>query len=108
MPSSPSASSRSTVPYNWGNRGPGNGIGTNNFSVRWTGLFNFSPGNYTFTARINDGVRVWLDNVLIINRWQDRSAAATFTSTRAVTTGQHTVRVEYYENTGQALIQVSW
>ena len=33
---------------------------------------------------------------------------AAFTSTRAVTTGQHTVRVEYYEKTGQALIQVSW
>jgi hypothetical protein len=95
------------INYNWGAGGPGNGVPTNHFSVRWTGRFNFTAGSKTFTTRSDDGIRLWVDGVLLINFWTDHGPT-TRTATRTMTAGEHEVKVEYYERTGRALIQVSW
>jgi hypothetical protein len=50
-------------------------------------------------------MRVWLDGVLIVDRW---TGAGTSTVTRAVTAGTHQVRVEYFEKTGNAFARLSW
>ena len=92
---------------NWGNGGPGNGIPNDNFSVRWTGRFNFTAGSRTFTTVSDDGVRLWVDNVLVINRWTDHGPT-TDRATRTMTAGTHDIKVEYYERTGGAVMQVSW
>src|SRR5439155_10969118 len=94
------------VNYDYGAGGPA-GLPVDNFSARWTGNFSFVGGNATFTARTDDGVRVFLDGVVIIDQWHDQQAT-TYTVTRAVTAGVHEVKVEYYEKTGDAVIQVSW
>jgi glucose/arabinose dehydrogenase/PKD repeat protein len=95
------------INHNWGTGGPGNGVPTNHFSVRWTGRFNFTAGSKTFTTRSDDGIRLWVDGVLLINFWTDHGPT-TRTATRTMTAGEHEVKVEYYERTGRALIQVSW
>ncbi|PYM24538.1 MAG: hypothetical protein DMD78_08645 [Candidatus Rokuibacteriota bacterium] len=96
----------STINNNYGAGGP-TGLPTDNFSARWTGRFPFAAGNVTFTARADDGVRVFLDGAVIIDQWHDQ-AATTYTATRTVTAGEHEVRVEYYERGGDAVVQVSW
>jgi hypothetical protein len=95
------------INYNWGNGGPGNGIPTDNFSVRWTGRFTFPAGSRTFTTRSDDGVRLWVDGVQLINNWTDH-APTTNTGTQTLTAGDHDVKLEYYERGGGALIQLSW
>ena len=50
-------------------------------------------------------MRVWLDGVLIVDRW---GGAGTTTATRTVTAGAHTVKVEYFEKTGTAFARLSW
>ena len=95
------------INYNWGNGGPGNGIPNDNFSVRWTGRFTFPAGSRTFTTVSDDGVRLWVDNVRVINRWTDH-APTTDRVTRTMTAGDHDIKVEYYERGGGAVIQVSW
>jgi hypothetical protein len=95
------------VNYDWGTGGPGTGVGTDNFSVRWTGRHNLSAGAYTFTARADDGIRVWLDGSLIIDAWRDQPPTA-YQATSSVTAAEHEVTVEYYENAGGAVAQVSW
>jgi hypothetical protein len=97
----------STINNNWGTGGPGNGVGTEAFSVRWTGTFNFASGNTTFTATSDDGIRVWVDADLIINAWFDQGTT-TYTATATLTAGAHVVQVEYFENGGDAVAQVSW
>jgi PKD repeat protein len=97
----------STINYNWGGGGPGNGVPSNDFSVRWVGRFNFTAGSKTFRTVSDDGVRLWVDNQLVIDFWTDHSAT-TRTATRNMTAGEHEVKVEYYERSGQAVIQVSW
>ena len=53
------------VNHEWGMGGRGGGIGTDNLSARWTGTHTFEAGEYTFTARTDDGMRVWVDGELI-------------------------------------------
>jgi hypothetical protein len=96
----------STINNDYGAGGPA-GLPADNFSIRWTGRFTFAAGTYVFTARADDGVRVFVDGVLIIDQWHD-GGATTYTTTRTLAAGDHEVKVEYYERFGAALIQVSW
>lgn len=89
---------------NWGS-GAAPGVTADNFSARWTGSFWIAAGSRTFTAASNDGIRVWLDGVLIIDRW---GSSGTSTATRALAAGVHSVRVDYVERTGSAFARVTW
>jgi mannan endo-1,4-beta-mannosidase len=95
------------IDSNWGVGGPGFGVPTDNFSVRWTGRFLFANKKYTFTAISDDGVRVWLDGQSLINSWVDQPPT-THTANRGVKGGWHTVKVEYYERSEGAVVSVGW
>jgi len=97
----------STINYDWGDNGPGNGIGSDNFSVRWTGSFPFTAGSYRFTATADDGIRAWVDGVLIIDAWGDQGPTH-YQSTVDLSNGDHFVQVEYYQNSGGAVAQFNW
>jgi PA14 domain len=91
------------VDYNWGLGGPtGVGVGADNFSVGWAKTQTFAAGTHTFTATADDGVRIYLDGVLVIDQWKDQPAT-TYTASRQVTAGNHELKVEYYENGGDAV-----
>jgi hypothetical protein len=96
------------IDHAWGSDGPTElGLGVDQFAVRWTGAFAFEAGSYTFSATADDGVRLWLDNTLVLDGWVDQ-APTTYSDTIAVEAGLHTVVVEYYERWGGASIQVGW
>jgi glucose/arabinose dehydrogenase len=91
----------------WGNGGPP-GVGPDNFSARWTGTFDFPTGStYTFTAVSDDGMRVWVDDVLLLDEWRGQ-APTTFTASRALTAGPHQVRVEWYDGGLSAFARLNW
>jgi hypothetical protein len=90
----------------WGAGSPAAGIPSEGFSSRWTGRAQINAGTYKFTAFGDDGIRVWLDGVLIINEWRDQ--AAYFSVTRTVAGGMHDIRVEHYENLGGAGVEFRW
>ncbi len=99
------------VDFDWGAGTPGvAGIGADNFSVRWQG-FVTAPvtGSYTFRTRSDDGVRLYVDGNLVINNWTDHSATNDDSSAIALTAGQrYPLTMEFYENGGQAVAQLSW
>jgi murein DD-endopeptidase MepM/ murein hydrolase activator NlpD len=97
----------SSINHDWGNGGPGNGVGNDHFSTRWQGSFGFNAANYTFTYSSDDGMRIWLDGSPIVDQWSDQGAS-TRTKSVNVSGGSHTVKVEYYENGGAASAKVSW
>ena len=57
------------INFNWGTGAPSPQIPADNFTVRWTQSITFSEGAYRFKARADDGVRVWVDDRLIIDAW---------------------------------------
>jgi len=59
----------SDINYDWGSSSPDPSVSADHFSARWTGYLNVTPGTYRFTATSDDGIRVWVDNALIINQW---------------------------------------
>ncbi len=93
--------------FNWGTGAPGSGLPVDGFSARWQRTASFESGVFRFNAIADDGVRVWLDGQLIIDRWHD-ATGATYTTERALTAGAHALKVEYYENLGDARLQVWW
>ncbi len=92
---------------NWGGGSPGQGVPADNFSARWTGDFWFDAGTYRFSHLSDDGLRIWVDDLLVVDDWQDQQAAWSFVD-HVIPRGTHTVRVEYYERTGGAQVQVAW
>ena len=92
-----------SVNFDWQYGSPAPNIPVDYFSVRWTRSFNLDAGMYRFSARADDGVRVWLDSTLIIDEWH-AATPNTYLKDINVAAGQHMIRVEYYEGVGIALI----
>jgi len=98
----------SAVNYDWAYGSPATGINADNFSVRWTRDVSFATsGNHTFSATVDDGVRVWVDGVIVIDKWYPQSRT-THTGTIYLAAGTHHVKIEYFEATGVAVCMVSW
>lgn len=95
------------ISFNWGAGAPVSDLPADSFSVRWTRTLLLDGGSYRFYVRADDGVRVWLDNVAIIDEWHDTGNVA-YGADRTVNAGSHTLRIEYYENLGSANIQFWW
>lgn len=97
----------SKIDFDWGFGSPDPALPENGFSARWTKTVNFNqPGRYQFTATVDDGIRVWVGDEIIINKWTDRTVD-TFVG-QAYVAGNTPIKVEYREGRGQAVIQFSW
>jgi len=95
------------IDFQWQDEGPGEGIPNDGFAVRWTGSWPFESGVHRFYAQVNDGVRLWLDDHLIIDQWHD-SIGALYSADADLSAGPHAVRVEYYEGRESAHVRVWW
>jgi hypothetical protein len=56
---------------------------------------------------VDDGVRVYVDNTLVIDAWRVQAATSYFGDIY-LSEGYHQIRVEYFEETGVAAIAVYW
>lgn len=109
----PSAGNRvdGPVDFNWAGGTPGvGGIGADNFSVSWEGVIRVTATDtYRFQTVSDDGVRLYVNNVLVIDNWTDHAATTDTSANVALTAGQvYDIRLEFYENGGQAEIRLRW
>jgi len=96
-----------SLDFNWGSGSPVAGIASDNFSVRWTRSVRFDSGTYRFHVRVDDGARLFVDDQLIIDQWQNGSERE-FTADRYLSDGSYTIRLEYFEETGGARVALWW
>jgi hypothetical protein len=97
------------INFDWGSGSPHATLGSNTFSVRWEGNWDFATaGTYRVSATTNDGMRIWLDDVLILDKWFNHSKKKTYIVDRALSAGPHRIKVEYYENKKKAVAKLSW
>ncbi|MDQ3065193.1 MAG: PA14 domain-containing protein [bacterium] len=97
----------SQINFDWGLGSPDPSVDPDTFSARWSGLFEFEPGVYDFTVTTSDGMRLYADNQLLLDKWFDQPTT-TYTVRATISGGQRGVIAEYYENTGEAVAKVSW
>lgn len=101
----------SAVPAPWGNGSPIPGtINVDNFSIRWTGFITLPPGPagqvYSFCTTTDDGTRLYVNNVLIINRWfTSNHTCANRTLDGGAT---YPYKLEYFEGGSTATAQALW
>ncbi len=104
-----------SVNYVWGQGAPViNGVSVpgapiDNFSVRFTGSAFFTAGNYRFTVQVDDGARLTVDGLLLINQWVSGQGLRTFQADYTFAAdGYHAIQVDYFDAIGDATIIVTW
>lgn len=90
------------IKHSWSTAAPAVGVSANNFSARWTNTLNVPvAGTYSFTTVSDDGVRLYVDDVLVIDHWLAHTAATDKVSLY-LGAGDHAIKMEYYEKTAYA------
>ena len=98
-----------SVNFEWGERSPSPVIDTNTFSVRWTGRVQAQvTETYRFYTQSDDGVRLWVNGHLLVDDWTHH-ARAERSGTVSLRAGElYDLRLEYFENNGQAVARLLW
>ena len=98
------------IDFDWGNGSPDPSIGADGYSVRWTGYVQpFYSETYTFKTFSDDGDRVWVNGVQIINDWKGQHGGKTTSGTIALQAGvKYPIAVEFFEQSGGAAMKLFW
>jgi hypothetical protein len=98
------------INFDWGDPGgPDPAVGDDNFSVRWTGEVEAAfTETYTFYPRTDDGVRLYVDGQLLVDRWVDRSSVEDKATIDLAAGNTFSLVMEYYENSGGAVAELRW
>ncbi len=81
-------------------------LAADDFSARWTRTITFASGVYRFNLKADDGVRLYIDRQLKLDRWLDQMA--NYTVEERLAAGNHQITLEYYEHTGSAAAKLWW
>ena len=97
-----------SIDFSWGSGSPAAGVGADTFSVRWTGQIEAPhSGTYTFYTQSDEGIRLWIDNVQVVNNWNSRGSEDS--GTIVLTAGQrYAIRIDYYERRANATARLLW
>jgi mannan endo-1,4-beta-mannosidase len=97
------------IQFSWKQGSPDPAIRIDAFSIRWSGKLTAAYSEtYTLYSSSDDGVRVWIDGGLIIDSWVNQSGQERKGSVNLIAGKLHEVKVEYYENEGDARIVLQW
>jgi hypothetical protein len=96
--------------FNFGDGGPGGncGLGVDNFSARWTRTANFAASTYRFSVTADDGVRLYVDGNLKIDKWFSQGATTYTADVTFSSASSHQVKLEYFEGGGPGIALLSW
>lgn len=97
------------IDFDWKEDPPDPELPKDHFSLRFTGLLQPPvPGHYQLTVLANSGVRLWIDEKLLLD-------APDLTRIRngahvpiALNAEFHSLRLEYWDTTGQAKLRLLW
>ena len=95
------------INFTWGSGPPDPLLPADSFSARWTGSTSFDMAVYRFHVIVDDGARLWVDGNLLIDGWESKSKRE-ITQDLGLTRGEHSLRLEYFENRGTATIRLYW
>jgi len=96
------------VDFDW-KGSPVKGVSHNYFSVRWTGsVLAREAGDYTFVTTSDDGVRLWMDDKLIIDDWSNHAARDDQATVYFAPHSLHKIRMEYFQDTRDAIARLAW
>lgn len=85
------------------------GMGPDTFSIRWTGLIKAPvSGNYTFSLLADDGVRLWINDQLLIDAWFDQNLTRRSASIPLNAGVAYRLKLEYYNQDARGAVKLRW
>lgn len=98
------------INFDWGTDSPDKSVEADTFSVRWSGLLLVpETGSYTFSVLSNEGVRLYINGVPIIDQFEDQETQWIDAKPIKLTARQLVeIQLEYYENAGPAVAKLKW
>lgn len=95
------------IDFDWLGGSPGNRVNNDNFSARWTAyIVPKKTGTYWFKATSDDGVRLFINNGMLIEYWGVRAPASNSASIKLQAGTKYSLRMEYFEAGGGAVAQL--
>ena len=99
----------SMIDFDWDAGSPAPELGADFFSVRWSGQVEPAYSEtYIFSTFADDGVRLWIDNELIIDDWAVHAPSPASGAVTLKAGRRHDIQLEYFDQTGDALVSLSW
>jgi len=99
----------SHIDYYWNQTAPFEDMNPNECSVRWTGrLMSPKTGEFTFSARVDDGIRVWVGGVQVIDNWQLNDVGYATGSVKMKEGEYYNIKIEYFNALNEAEITLLW
>lgn len=95
------------VNYDWGGGAPAAGVENDYFSARWEQTLYPKRGHYYFTVRADDGVRLWLNDELVVNEWE-KSGESVHTAAISHHGGALHIKMDFRESVGVAKASLDW
>lgn len=89
----------------WGDGIPVSSCNSDNWSARFSKRISFQGGNYDFWLEADDWGRIYVDNVLFLDKW---NGASQHHEGHFVSAGDHDVRIEFADTMGSAKISAWW
>lgn len=84
-------------------------LGETEFSLRWEGYISSDVnGMVKFQLKHDDGVKIWLDDKLIIDKWADGPSREQFFSLDMTKNKLYKIKIEAYQNAGGWNLALSW
>jgi outer membrane protein OmpA-like peptidoglycan-associated protein len=88
---------------------PAPGINPQYFSTRWTTIITAPlSGEYIFSVRADDGVRLWIGEKILIDAWRDQIATTYKESIFLEKDQEYKLKVEYYNSILHSVLILSW
>jgi sugar lactone lactonase YvrE len=92
--------------FDWGEASPGAGLPVDGFSADIRGFITVAPGDYRFLLRAQGGARLWVDDRLVVDRWDGPTVLAD--PVQRLADGVHRVHIQYNDRGGEAKVGLEW
>ena len=97
------------IDFYWNQVPPVKGINPHECSVRYTGkLQSPKTGPVTFSARVDDGIRVWVGGVQVIDNWQLNDVGYSEGKVDMKADSVYDLKIEYFNALNEAELRLLW
>lgn len=99
----------SKIDFYWNETPPLNGVEPDNCSVLYTGRLKApKTGIVSFHARVDDGIRVWINDTLVISNWQLNDVGISNGKIHLEADTNYDIKIKYFNAMNEAELQLYW
>jgi len=97
------------IDFNWSLFAPHPSLEIDSFSVRWSGILKVpKSGIFEIGLEGDDGYRLYINDVLIIDNWKKQSYSVKTKKYQFNKNKEYKIKIEFYENFGYSKLKLIW